>query len=66
MNDCPKAYKLSKETFDAAIDEMDTVKDEHHKDSCLTMQLIKNNMMQWQQEALEPPPPKKEKSDKDK
>ena len=64
MSDCPKAYKLAKETFDAAIDEMDTVKDEHHKDACLTMQLIKNNMMTWQQEALEPPPPKKEKSEK--
>ena len=39
---------------------MDNVKDEYHKDACLTMQLIKNNMMTWQQEALEPPPPKKD------
>ena len=47
MHDCPKAYQQVKETFDVAIDEIDTVKDEHHKDAVLTMQLIKNNMMQW-------------------
>ena len=47
MDDKPKAMQLAKKTFDAALDEIDNVKDEHHKDACLTMQLIKDNLTIW-------------------
>ena len=48
MKDVGTAYKLCKAAFDIAIDNMEEVKDEHYKDTCIIIQLMKDNLMLWQ------------------
>ena len=47
MKDVVSAYKLAKAAFDVAIDNMDTVNDESYKDTCILIQLMKDNLMLW-------------------
>ena len=47
MKDVVSAYKLAKSAFDVAIDNMDDVKDESYKDTCILIQLMKDNLMLW-------------------
>ena len=42
-----KACGLAKEAFDAAISELDTLKEDSYKDSTLIMQLLRDNLTLW-------------------
>jgi 14-3-3 protein epsilon len=42
-----KAIKLAKESFDAAINKLDCLSEQHYKDSTLIMQLLKDNLTLW-------------------
>jgi hypothetical protein len=46
-----QACQLAKQAFDAAITELDTLPEEHYRDSVLLMQLLRDNLTQWTQEA---------------
>lgn len=42
-----KACDLAKKSFDAAIEQLDTLNDESYKDSTLIMQLLRDNLTLW-------------------
>ncbi|KAL5970357.1 hypothetical protein TSMEX_001914 [Taenia solium] len=46
-----KACSLAKAAFDAAIAEVDSIKDETYKDSTLIMQLLRDNLTLWNSEC---------------
>nr|Q24902.3 RecName: Full=14-3-3 protein homolog 1; AltName: Full=Emma14-3-3.1 [Echinococcus multilocularis]AAC48315.2 Emma14-3-3.1 [Echinococcus multilocularis] len=46
-----KACSLAKAAFDAAITEVDSIKDETYKDSTLIMQLLRDNLTLWNSEC---------------
>jgi hypothetical protein len=46
-----KACKLAKDAFDAAISELDNLKEESYKDSTLIMQLLRDNLTLWAAET---------------
>ncbi|VDO11501.1 unnamed protein product [Rodentolepis nana] len=46
-----KACSLAKVAFDAAIAEVDSIKDETYKDSTLIMQLLRDNLTLWNSEC---------------
>lgn len=46
-----QACELAKQAFDAAITELDTLPEEHYSDSVLLMQLLRDNLTHWTQEA---------------
>ena len=46
-NNPTEACKLAKEAFDAAISELDNLKEESYKDSTLIMQLLRDNLTLW-------------------
>ena len=49
-----KACKMAQETFDAAIADLDSLTEEHYKDSVLILQLLRDNLTQWtEKEAKE-------------
>lgn len=50
MNDGKKACELAKTAFDAAIAELDSLKEESYKDSTLIMQLLRDNLTLWTSE----------------
>mmetsp|Transcript_55200 Transcript_55200/g.87664 ORF Transcript_55200/g.87664 Transcript_55200/m.87664 type:complete len:254 (-) Transcript_55200:71-832(-) len=45
-----KACDLAKKSFDAAIEQLDTLNDESYKDSTLIMQLLRDNLTLWTSE----------------
>lgn len=47
LNSPEKACQLAKEAFDAAINELDNVRDQECKDSTLIMQLLRDNLTLW-------------------
>lgn len=59
LSDVNKAILMSKVAFNEAIAELDnlcndkTLEEEHYKDTTTIMQLIKDNMTNWQQELQE-------------
>jgi len=50
MNDGKKACELAKKAFDAAIAELDNLKEDSYKDSTLIMQLLRDNLTLWTSE----------------
>jgi len=50
MNDGKKACELAKKAFDAAIAELDSLKEDSYKDSTLIMQLLRDNLTLWTSE----------------
>jgi hypothetical protein len=50
MNDSNRACLLAKNAFDAAIAELDTLKEDSYKDSTLIMQLLRDNLTLWTSE----------------
>lgn len=48
-----KTCHLSKQAFDEAIAELDTLSEESYKDSTLIMQLLRNNLTLWTSDLLE-------------
>lgn len=51
MNDGKKACELAKRAFDAAIAELDNLKEDSYKDSTLIMQLLRDNLTLWTSEG---------------
>jgi len=51
MNDGKKACELAKKAFDAAIAELDNLKEDSYKDSTLIMQLLRDNLTLWTSEG---------------
>jgi len=51
MNDGKKACELAKKAFDAAIAELDNLKEDSYKDSTLIMQLLRDNLTLWTSES---------------
>ncbi|CAL9067371.1 unnamed protein product [Musa banksii] len=47
MNSPERACHLSKQAFDEAISELDTLNEESYKDSTLIMQLLRDNLTLW-------------------
>ena len=47
MKDVSTAYKVCKAAFDLAIDNMDELNDEGYKDTCIIIQLMKDNLLIW-------------------
>eukprot|EP00800_Vazella_pourtalesii_P007953 TRINITY_DN2111_c0_g1_i8.p1 TRINITY_DN2111_c0_g1~~TRINITY_DN2111_c0_g1_i8.p1 ORF type:complete len:144 (+),score=40.88 TRINITY_DN2111_c0_g1_i8:176-607(+) len=47
FNDTEAAVQLAKETFDAAIADLDTLSDENYKESTLIMGLLRDNLTLW-------------------
>ena len=47
LNDPEAAIKLSKESFDAAIVDLDKLTDEKYKDACLILGLLRDNVTLW-------------------
>ena len=47
LNDPEAAIKLAKESFDAAIVDLDKVTDENYKEVCLILQLLRDNVTLW-------------------
>ena len=52
-NDPEKAIQLAKTSFDDAIAELDTLKEESYKDSTLIMQLLRDNLTLWTSDQAE-------------
>merc|ERR1712129_262302 len=48
-----KACALAKESFDGAINKLDTLDDSSYKDSTLIMQLLRDNLSLWTAELNE-------------
>lgn len=51
LKDSEKAIDLAKQTFDDAISKLDTLDDESYRDSTLIMQLLRDNLTLWTNEA---------------
>lgn len=51
LSDPTKACEMAKNAFDEAITDLDNVTDETYKDSTLIMQLLRDNLSLWSQEA---------------
>jgi hypothetical protein len=51
MNDGKQACTLAKDAFDAAIAELDHLKEDSYKDSTLIMQLLRDNLTLWTSES---------------
>jgi len=51
LKDSEKAIELAKQTFDDAISKLDTLDDESYRDSTLIMQLLRDNLTLWTNEA---------------
>ena len=47
LNDPDRACQLSKDTFDAAVAELDNLSEEDYKDSTLIMQLMRDGLTLW-------------------
>ncbi|KAK0601519.1 hypothetical protein LWI29_024994 [Acer saccharum] len=47
LNSSEKAYSMSKQAFEEAIAELDTLGEESYKDSTLIMQLLRDNLSLW-------------------
>ncbi|KAF7682618.1 14-3-3 like protein [Astathelohania contejeani] len=47
LRKCEKACKLAKRAFDEAITELDSLSEDHYKDSTLIMQLLRDNLTLW-------------------
>ncbi|KAG5859360.1 14-3-3 protein [Encephalitozoon hellem] len=47
LNDSEKACSIAKGAFDEAIKELDTLSEEHYRDSTLIMQLLRDNLTLW-------------------
>ena len=47
LNDPEAAIKLAKESFDAAIVDLDKLTDEDYKETCLILQLLRDNVTLW-------------------
>jgi len=50
LNEPEKAIKLARDSFDAAISELDDLEEPDYKDSTLIMQLLRDNLTLWTQE----------------
>lgn len=48
LNDKEKAIALAQEAFDDAVDEMDNLSEAQYKDSSQILQLLRDNLAQWQ------------------
>jgi len=46
-----KACKMARDAFDEAIADLDNVDDEFYKDATLIMQLLRDNLTLWTEEA---------------
>ena len=46
-----KACKMARDAFDEAIGDLDNVDDEFYKDATLIMQLLRDNLTLWTEEA---------------
>ena len=46
-----KACKMARDAFDEAIGDLDNVDDEYYKDATLIMQLLRDNLTLWTEEA---------------
>lgn len=46
-----RACKLARDSFDEAIADLDNVEDEFYKDATLIMQLLRDNLTLWTEEA---------------
>ena len=47
FGDHKAAIKLAKDTFDAAIEDLDFLTEDDYKDSTLIMQLLRDNLTLW-------------------
>ncbi len=48
LQDKEKAIALAQEAFDEAVDEMDNLSEAEYKDSSSILQLLRDNLAQWQ------------------
>lgn len=53
MNSPGKACEHAKAAFEAAIEELDSLKEDAYKDSTLIMQLLRDNLTLWTSEEQE-------------
>lgn len=53
LKDIPRACHLSKQAFDDAIAELDTLSEESYNDSTLIMQLLRDNLQLWSSESAD-------------
>lgn len=51
FNDPPRACKMARDAFDAAVSQLDEVAEESYKDSTLIMQLLRDNLSLWQSDG---------------
>ena len=49
----PKPARITRQAFDDAIAELDTLDEESYKDSTLIMQLLRDNLTLWTSEENE-------------
>ena len=47
MNDADEACKIAKDGFEKAIGDLDSLNEEHYKDSTLILQLLRDNLTLW-------------------
>lgn len=47
LNDSAKACSIAKKAFDDAIEQLDSLSEEHYRDSTLIMQLLRDNLTLW-------------------
>eukprot|EP01059_Diplonema_ambulator_P002196 TRINITY_DN11849_c0_g1_i1.p1 TRINITY_DN11849_c0_g1~~TRINITY_DN11849_c0_g1_i1.p1 ORF type:complete len:303 (+),score=78.48 TRINITY_DN11849_c0_g1_i1:52-960(+) len=53
LGDTTEAIRISKESFDNAICQLDTLDDENYKDATLIMQLLRDNITLWSHDVEE-------------
>ena len=56
LNSPDRAFHLTKQTFDDAIAELDTLSEESYKDSTLIIQLLRDNLTLWTSYMQDPGP----------
>ena len=47
LNDHERAVQIARATFDEAISDLDSLSEDHYKDSTLILQLLRDNLTQW-------------------
>lgn len=47
LNDSARACSIAKKAFDDAIEQLDSLSEEHYRDSTLIMQLLRDNLTLW-------------------
>eukprot|EP00501_MAST-03F_sp_TOSAG23-6_P001296 GSMAST32.ASY1.ANO1.1344.1 assembled CDS len=50
INDAEEACRIARESFDAAVSELDTLEECSYKDATLIMQLLRDNLTLWTEE----------------